>query len=120
MGRKSNGEKLQELNTKISQLEARKERMLNRFKEQERKERTRRLIQVGAIFEKYFNIVGIEEAEKIAIGLNKTVKKHKDELMKINVKKSKQQNAIIFESQEESLIIPSERKSDYDATPNEE
>src|SRR5690606_32636215 len=120
LGQKSNGERLQELNTKISQLEAKKVRMLHRFKEQENKARTRRLIQVGAIFEKYFDIVGVEEAEKIAIGLNKTVKKHKDELMKINVEKSKQQNKIIFETKEESLIIPTQSKSDYNVTRKEE
>ncbi|MDQ0216865.1 hypothetical protein J2S13_003363 [Oikeobacillus pervagus] len=41
------------------------------MKEKERKERTRRLIQVGAIFEKYFEIEDVDQAEKIAFPLFK-------------------------------------------------
>ena len=49
-------------------MKARKQQIESRLKEKERKERTRRLIQIGAIFEKYFDIEGVDQAEKIAFG----------------------------------------------------
>lgn len=73
--------KIEEINKKINQLETRKTRIENRMKEQERKERTRRLIQVGAIFEKYFEIQGQEQAELIASSLAEYVKKNKQNLL---------------------------------------
>ncbi len=92
MKQKTHGEKIQELDTKIHQLEARKEQIENRSKEKERKKRTRRLIQVGAIFEKYFEIEDVEEAEKMAIILNKRAKEIKaqqEKLEKIDIEKLK-------------------------------
>ena len=41
------------------------EQVARRLKARERKERTRRLIQVVTIFEKYFDVEGEEEAEKL-------------------------------------------------------
>lgn len=73
--------KIEEINKKINKLETRKTRIENRMKEQERKERTRRLIQVGAIFEKYFEIQGQEQAELIASSLAEYVKKNKQNLL---------------------------------------
>lgn len=51
MARKTDEERLQELEKKIEQAKAKKLQIERRMKEKERKERTRRLIQVGAIFE---------------------------------------------------------------------
>jgi len=51
MARKTDEERLQELEKKIGQAKAKKLQIERRMKEKERKERTRRLIQVGAIFE---------------------------------------------------------------------
>lgn len=53
--RKSNGEKLQELELKMKQLQAQKQSLVKREQEKERKERTRRLIENGALAEKYLN-----------------------------------------------------------------
>lgn len=103
MNQKTHGEKLQELDIKINQLEARKERMANRFNEQERKKRTRRLIQVGAIFEKYFEIEGEEQAEKIALATNKQIKENKDRLMEIDIKQSIKQKQIIYETNKKTI-----------------
>lgn len=52
--RRSPEERLAELNKKMEQLKAQKQRVQAQLNQKERKERTRRLIQVGAIFEKHF------------------------------------------------------------------
>jgi len=44
--------KLDEVRKKIDQLKAQEQAILSRTKEKERKERTKRLIEIGAIFEK--------------------------------------------------------------------
>lgn len=56
--------KIDELDKKIEQLKARKQALIAREKEQERKERTRRLIQIGAIVESRLNLT-LEETEKL-------------------------------------------------------
>ncbi|MCS6105526.1 hypothetical protein DWV12_16895 [Clostridium botulinum] len=53
-------EKLSKLDEKIKQLQAQKNSILAREKEKERKARTRRLIQIGAIFDS----IGIDSLEK--------------------------------------------------------
>ena len=67
MARKTDEERLKELEEKMEQIKARKQQVESRLKEKERKERTRRLIQMGAIFEKYFDIVGVDQAEKMLL-----------------------------------------------------
>ena len=57
--RKTDSEKLQELENKIKQLDAQKKQLEARAKDRERKERTRRLIQIGAIIES----LGIDSPE---------------------------------------------------------
>ena len=74
----------------MEQLKARKQQIESRLKEKERKERTRRLIQVGAIFEKYFDIAGVDQAEKIAFGLREVVEKNKEKLLNMDLEKSKE------------------------------
>ena len=56
-------ERLKKIDEKLSQLKAQKQALLAREKEKERKERTRRLIQIGAIAEKYLNCEGVEPAQ---------------------------------------------------------
>ncbi|MDA6130806.1 hypothetical protein OSK38_25920, partial [Escherichia coli] len=85
MARKTDAERLQELEEKMEQIKARKQQVASRIAQKERKERTRRLIQVGAIFEKYFDIVGEDQAEKVAYGMKDAVEKHKDKLLNIDV-----------------------------------
>ncbi|MDF2902758.1 MAG: hypothetical protein K0S25_396 [Bacillus sp. (in: firmicutes)] len=89
MARKTDVERLLELEEKLEQLKARKQQIESRMKEKERKERTRRLIQVGAIFEKYFEIEDVDQAEKIAFGMREHVKKNKEKIMTMNLEKSK-------------------------------
>jgi len=59
-------EKLEKLDLKISQLKAQRQALEARAKEKERKARTRRLIQNGALAEKYLGCEGMapEEFEK--------------------------------------------------------
>lgn len=77
--RKSNEERLEELDLKMKQLMAQKQALVKREKEQEKKKlnaewreynstpersiRTRRLIQNGALSEKYFNCSNISPTE---------------------------------------------------------
>ena len=95
MARKTDEERLRELEEKMEQIKARKQQVESRLKEKERKERTRRLIQVGAIFEKYFDIVGVDQAEKIAFGMKEIVEKNKEQLLNIDLEKSKEKNEMI-------------------------
>ena len=55
-----NKEKISKLDEKIKQLQAQKNSLIAREKEKERKARTRRLIQIGAIFDS----IGIDTIEK--------------------------------------------------------
>lgn len=113
MARKTDAERLQELEKKMEQIKARKQQVASRIQAKERKERTRRLIQVGAIFEKYFDIVGEDQAEKVAYGMKEAVGKHKEKLMNIDVEKSKEQSKLVYEVQEERLIMPEDEKTPY-------
>lgn len=56
-------DQLQKIEQRMAQLKAQKQAILNREKEKERKERTRRLIQVGAVVEKYLQVSTPEQAE---------------------------------------------------------
>lgn len=58
--RKTAEERLQELNKKLEQLNNQKKQLLAKQKQEERKARTRRLIQIGALSEKYFDCANIE------------------------------------------------------------
>lgn len=113
MARKTDAERLQELEEKMEQMKAKKQQVESRIKQKERKERTRRLIQVGAIFEQYFGIIGENQAEKIAYGMKDVVEKHKEKLMNIDVEKSKKENKLVYEIQEEHLIMPEGAKPTY-------
>jgi hypothetical protein len=108
--KRTDDERLLELEQKIEQAKAKKHQIERRMKEKERKERTRRLIQVGAIFEKYFGIEDEEEAEQVAYGMKQAVEKHKDQLKKIDVDKSKKTNQTVYKTEEETLIVPDETK----------
>ena len=90
VARKTDEERLQELQKKVEQLKARKQQVEMRLKEKDRKQRTKRLIEVGAIFEKYFEIEGKEEAEKIASAYQSNVLKKKSEILKNDIEKIKQ------------------------------
>lgn len=83
MARKTDQERLQELEEKMEQIKKKKQQLANRLQVKERKDRTRRLIEVGAIFEKYFEIEDQEEAEKIAISLKNYVETNKDKFLSL-------------------------------------
>lgn len=91
MVKKSDEERLLEIEEQMEKIKARKQQLQNRLKEKERKERTKRLIEVGAIFEKYFEIEGPEEAEKIAIAFQKSVFNNKQKALSTPIAKLKEQ-----------------------------
>lgn len=51
--RKTESERIQELEAKIAQMKAQKQKLESRQREKERKARTKRLIEIGALAEKY-------------------------------------------------------------------
>ncbi|AQT87017.1 hypothetical protein B1222_23445 (plasmid) [Paenibacillus larvae subsp. pulvifaciens] len=64
-----------EVELKLSQLQAQKERLEQRLSNKERKLRTRRLIQIGAILEKNFGLKSIEETETVATAFRDQVQR---------------------------------------------
>jgi|GEM_PF-1103959 len=117
MVRKTDDERLKELEEKIEHIKAKKQQVASRIQSRERKERTRRLIQVGAIFEKYFEFVGEDQAEKIAYGMKGAVEKHKEKLMKIDVEKSKEKKEVVYNEPGERLVMPQNIKTPYQSVP---
>jgi hypothetical protein len=71
--------KLEDIDKKIQQLNAQKQAILNREKEIERKTRTRRLIEIGAIIEKGLNI----SSKHKALALLEYLTKYEDNLKKL-------------------------------------
>jgi hypothetical protein len=59
-------DRLKKIDEQISKLKAQKQALLNRDRAKDRKLRTRRLIQIGAIIEKCLEINSVEEAEAFA------------------------------------------------------
>ena len=55
--------RLQDIREKMSQLKAREQGIIARAKEKERKQRTHRLIQNGALAEKYLHCENLEPKE---------------------------------------------------------
>jgi len=77
--RRSPEERLADLNKKMEQLKAQKQRVQAQLNQKERKERTRRLIQIGAIFEKQFPRMAdltLEQVSVLATELERIVKEH--------------------------------------------
>ncbi|GGM43539.1 hypothetical protein GCM10011351_31900 [Paraliobacillus quinghaiensis] len=100
-------EQQEKLLERLEHLEMRKVRLKNKINQDEtRKERTRRLIQVGAIFEKYFDIDSVEQAEQHAYRLKKIAEKNREEIEKTDVEKSMQSGKVIYKESEEKLITP--------------
>lgn len=78
--RRSPEERLAELNKKMEQLKAQKQRIQAQVNQKARKERTRRLIQIGAIFEKRFPKMAdltLEQVSELADELYKLVQERK-------------------------------------------
>lgn len=69
--RRTEEERIAELDRKMQQLQHKKQLLAAQVKTKERKERTRRLIQIGALFEKVFDVKDIEEAEKLMYELQR-------------------------------------------------
>lgn len=99
MARKSEQERLLEVEQKIEQLRAQKQQLETRVKEKERKERTRRLIQVGAVFEKWWDVQTPEEAELLIKAINTDPDTIKDGIRKRRGMKTAVQETAASDSQ---------------------
>ena len=58
-------------------------------------------------------VVGEDQAEKVAYGLKDRALKHKNDLLRIDVEKSKEGNIIVYEEPEEGLVIPEGEQTPY-------
>lgn len=67
MAATSTEDRLKKIDDRMAQLKVQKQAIVSREKEKERKQRTRRLVQNGALAEKYLNCEGMqpEEFEKV-------------------------------------------------------
>lgn len=63
MAEQTKDERIKKIDEKMAQLKAQRQALISRGKEKERKIRTRRLIQIGALAEKYLNCEGVEPSE---------------------------------------------------------
>lgn len=75
MPRRTEEERLADLDKRMEQLKARKQVLQTQISQKERKARTRRLIQIGAIFEQYF---GVQLNEEVAASVIKNLKEMAD------------------------------------------
>lgn len=91
MAKKTDAEKLKELEEKMQQMKAKQQQIANRLKEKERKERTKRLIEVGSVIEKHFGIEGKEEALKLIYTYKKSVTENKEKISTLNIDQIKQE-----------------------------
>jgi hypothetical protein len=82
--------KLEEIDKKIQELQAQKQTILNREKQKERKDRTRRLIEIGAIIEKGLNI----NSKYMALALVDYLKKYEDNFKKLTDYIEKNESAL--------------------------
>lgn len=88
MARKSKKERMMDLDEKIKLMQLEKQRLANELKQKERKERTRRLIKLGAIMESQYEVTdNEEEAIKVLAYCKESVLKNKESIrnMDINV-----------------------------------
>lgn len=116
MARPTDQERLEKMDKKIQQMQARKHQLKNRVEQRERKARTHRLIQVGAIFESYIvdtrgingkkEVLSPEQAKKIAFRSAEYIKENMEDILKTDVEKSMEQGKTVYEIEGEKIIIP--------------
>lgn len=85
MARMTEEERLQKLQEKMDKLKVEKQKLESRVKEKERKERTRRLIKIGALIEKHFDVRGEEEAIKLIASFQEPVMKNKEKINQLDI-----------------------------------
>ncbi|WP_451541579.1 hypothetical protein [Streptomyces sp. NPDC003631] len=85
MARKTEEERLLEMDEKIKKMQAEKQRLANQLKEKERKSRTKRLIQIGALMEKHLKIEGEEEAIKLIASFQKAILERKEQIQAMDI-----------------------------------
>ncbi len=89
LARRTEEERLIDLEEKIKKMQLEKQRLANQVRQKERKERTRRLIQVGGLIEKYLEIDGEEEAIKLIAYFKEDVVKNKEKILKMDIEQAR-------------------------------
>lgn len=98
----SEQDRLKNIDERMSQLKAQRQAILNREKEKERKDRTRRLIQNGALAEQYLQCNSMDPSSFEALlslltktlDFNNTISKCKDEISNERQRLDKQNQSI--------------------------
>jgi hypothetical protein len=85
LARRTEEERLVDLEEKIRKMQLEKQRLANQVRQKERKERTRRLIQVGGLIEKHFEIEGQEETIKLIASFKEVVLKNKNKMLAMDI-----------------------------------
>ncbi|WP_221568958.1 hypothetical protein [Alkalihalobacillus sp. TS-13] len=96
MSGKTNQERIEEIEQKINQLKVKKTQIENRERERKKKARTKRLIQIGIIFEKHFGITDEVEAEKMAWAFKQTINKDRFRIKDIDLIRSRERNEAVY------------------------
>lgn len=85
MARKTEEERIIELEKQIEEAKLKKQQLQRRMKEKDRKERTKRLIKVGALFEKHFETESVEKALQIIYSYKESVNKNRDKVFSLKM-----------------------------------
>ena len=85
LARRTEEERLVDLEEKIRKMQLEKQRLANQVRQKERKERTRRLIQVGGLIEKHFEIEGEEETIKLIASFKESVVNNKEKILDLDI-----------------------------------
>ncbi|WP_437834678.1 hypothetical protein ACQRXC_29610 (plasmid) [Niallia taxi] len=102
MARKSEEERLLDMDEKIKKMQAEKQRLANQVKQKERKARTQRLIRMGGLLEKYLGITGEEETIKLIASFQKSILENKDRVHAMDINQARNILGIQVENPKES------------------
>lgn len=102
MVRKTEEERIAELELKIEQAKAQKQKLQARMREKERKERTRRLIQIGANFEKYLGIETVEQALQLIATYKDSIDKNKAKIHSVGMEEVRKKLGITQKEQQKN------------------
>jgi len=102
LARKTEEERLLEMDEKIKKMQAEKQRLANQLKQKERKARTQKLIRMGGLLEKHLGITGEEETIKLIASFQKSILENKDRVNAMDINQARNILGIQVQSSKES------------------
>lgn len=102
LARKTEEERLLEMDEKIKKMQAEKQRLANQVKQKERKIRTQKLIRMGGLLEKHLGITGEEETIKLIASFQRSIFENKDRVNAMDINQARNILGIQVESPKES------------------